>query len=122
MVSMSTFKVRLDEGMSDVSNDAISAVYPEYYSEVYPEMTALQMRIAGFRAKKDVHKSTLDDLDGYCASVERSAELTTPVLRRASSSVQSVPAMAFHETLAIGTISRLGLAEGPAISAQPLPV
>ena len=52
MVSMSTFKVRLDEGMSDVSSDAISAVYPEYYSEVYPEMTALQMRIAGFRAKE----------------------------------------------------------------------
>ena len=59
-----SFKVRLDEGMSDVSNDTISAVYPEYYSEVYPEMTALQMRIADFRAKKDVQRSTFDDLDG----------------------------------------------------------
>jgi hypothetical protein len=75
-----SFKVRLEEGMRGVSNDAISAVYPEYYTEVLPEMTALQMRIADFRCAKDVHKSTFTDLDSYCASVERVAELTNKVL------------------------------------------
>jgi hypothetical protein len=77
-----SFKVRLDKGMFGVSNDAIAAVYPEYYTEISREMTALQMQIAGFRAAKDVHKSTFDDLDAYCTAVERLAELTNQVLSR----------------------------------------
>jgi hypothetical protein len=77
-----SFKLRLEEAMRGVSNDAISAVYPEYYTKVHPEMFELQKQIAEFRSTKDVHKSTFEDLDAYCGSVERLAELTKQILTR----------------------------------------
>src|ERR1700693_913162 len=77
-----SYKLRLNEGMLNVSTDAISAVFPEYYTKVLLEMFELQNQIATFRSNKHVHESTFDDLDGYCRSVERLAELTKQVLTR----------------------------------------
>lgn len=66
-------KIKIFEAMQKISNEAIAAIFPEYYTNA-PEIEALNIAIAAHRGKKDVGDSTLDNLDGYLKSAEKVAE------------------------------------------------
>jgi hypothetical protein len=63
-------KLKIVEAMRNISNEAIAAVFPEYYTNA-PEIEALDNLIASHRSKKDVGDATLDNLDGYAQTAER---------------------------------------------------
>ncbi|MGI8436332.1 MAG: hypothetical protein ACR2NX_05445 [Chthoniobacterales bacterium] len=64
-----SYKVRLNKAMEGVSNEAISAVYREYY-DVIPEIEKVETRIVEHRKHKDQRRTTLDELEAYCSSIE----------------------------------------------------
>lgn len=74
-------KIRIQAAVRGVSNDAIVAVYKEYYNLV-SEVDAIDAKIAEHRKTKDVQRSTMDDLDAYCNDVDRLAHLSREVTQR----------------------------------------
>jgi hypothetical protein len=74
-------KIKIFEAMQKISNEAIAAIFPEYYTSA-PEIEALNIAIAAHRGKKDVGDSTLDNLDGYLKSAEKVAEFCRMALSR----------------------------------------
>lgn len=69
-------KIRIHEAMKDVSNEAIDAVYPDYYEHL-TEVERIDLEIAERRNNKDVGDTTLDNLNAYQAEVERLCKLVT---------------------------------------------
>ena len=67
-------KIRIAEAMTGVSNEAISAVYPEYYDHL-TEIERIDLEIADRRNEKDVGDPTLDNLNAYQVEVERLCKL-----------------------------------------------
>lgn len=76
-----SYKFRIDDAMRDISNEAISAVYPDYWKHVV-EMNQLDQKIALHRENKDEQRRKFEDLDEYCASIERVYELTNCVTEK----------------------------------------
>lgn len=76
-----SYKFRIDDAMRGISNEAISAVYPDYWKHLI-EMNNLDRTIATHRENKDEQRRKFEDLDEYCASIERVYELTNCVTEK----------------------------------------
>ncbi|HEV3244559.1 MAG TPA: hypothetical protein VGZ31_09120 [Chthoniobacterales bacterium] len=70
-----SFKLRIAEYMEGISNEAISAVYPNYYDHVV-EINQIDLQIVEHRKRKDIGKTTMQNMDDYSAVVDRLAELS----------------------------------------------
>lgn len=77
-----SYKFRLENAMTGLSNDAIAAVHPKYYENDLPEIYALEKKIAEHRNKKDEQNRTMQDLDDYCATVDRVNEISTVIIAK----------------------------------------
>lgn len=77
-----SYKFRIDNAMRGLSNDAIAAVHPDYYEKDLPEIYALEEKIAEHRDKKDEQNRTMQDLDDYCATVDRINEISTVIISK----------------------------------------
>lgn len=74
-------KVKLERAVEGFSNEALIAVYSEYFDHVV-EMDKLDEQITAHRASKDVSRSTLQVLDEYSTSVARMAEISRGAVAR----------------------------------------
>lgn len=74
-------KLALKQALDGISNDAISAVYPEYWQKI-PEFEVLDQKIAEHRNSKDVDDNTLAHLESYSALMERLYSLTQEFRQR----------------------------------------
>jgi hypothetical protein len=70
-----SWKLRINDYLKGVSNEAIKAVYPTYYTEHLPKLDDLDRLIAAHRERKDVVPTTLENLQEYETAVERLAEI-----------------------------------------------
>jgi hypothetical protein len=65
-----SLKLRIAEAMQNISNEAISAVYPEYYDHVV-ELNRIDEQIVEHRKNKDIGRTTMQNMDDYSAVVDR---------------------------------------------------
>jgi hypothetical protein len=82
-----SFKLRIWEYMEGISNEAISAVYPDYFEHV-AEINKIDSQIVEHRKAKDIGRTTMQNMDEYSAVVDRLAELSDIVTEKTP---------AFHE-------------------------
>jgi hypothetical protein len=64
-----SYKLKLSKATKNIPNEAIAAVYPKYY-EVIPEIEKVEERIVQHRKNKDQRRTTIEELDAYCSSIE----------------------------------------------------
>ena len=84
-----SLKDRIRGVFKDASNEAIDAVYPDYYTTVIPKVEELEERIAEHRNKKDIGaKSTLDNLNTYSNDVEVLVDLALNSEKRVGALMQ----------------------------------
>jgi hypothetical protein len=69
-----SWKLRIAAVTKDVPNEAIKAVYPDYWTHI-PELDKLDAQISEHRAKKDIGPLTNENLEQYSQSVLRVAEI-----------------------------------------------
>ena len=74
-------KIKTYEAMKGISNGAIAAVYPQYYTDAY-EFASIGDRIAGHRGKKDVGHPTLENLTEYANEAKKVSDIAKGVLTR----------------------------------------
>jgi len=70
-----SFKLRIAQAMDGISNEAISAVHPDYYTHVV-EINRIDSQIVEHRKAKDIGRTTMQNMDEYSAVVDRLAELS----------------------------------------------
>lgn len=68
-----SYRVRLVKAMEGISNEAIAAVYPTYWSE-FPEIDRLIAEIVEHRSKKDIGRETLAHIRSYFGTAKKVAE------------------------------------------------
>jgi hypothetical protein len=76
-----SFKLRIAEAMQGISNEAISAVHPDYYKHVV-EINKIDSQIVEHRKAKDIGRTTMQNMDDYSAVVDRLAELSDIVTEK----------------------------------------
>lgn len=74
-----SYKIRIDEAMSGISNEAISVVYPDFFRQGRGELNNLDKRLIEHRNAKDEQRTKMHNLDEYCASIERLSEISETV-------------------------------------------
>ena len=74
-----SYKIRIDKTMLGISNEAISAVYPEYFDHLI-EINELDEKLAEHRNAKDERRTKMSNLDNYCATIERLDELSKTII------------------------------------------
>lgn len=77
-------KLRINEAMKGVSNQAISEAFPEWWNQV-AKIDKLDQRIAEHRAAKDIGQFTNGNLEAYSKTVDEVYQLTLDVESRARS-------------------------------------
>lgn len=77
-----SYKFRIDKAMRRISNDAIAAVHPDYYTIDLPTIYSLESKIAEHRSRKDEQDRTMEDLDAYCDTVDRINKISTAIISK----------------------------------------
>jgi hypothetical protein len=80
-----SYKIKAAKAMDKISNEAIAAVYPDYYSHAI-EVDVLCEKVANHRNEKDVADDSLKNLENYAEDAKRVAEFC-------KKSLSHVPAM-----------------------------
>ena len=73
-----SFKIRISKAIEGISNEAITAVCPDYWQRIV-ELDEIDEQIASHRRNKDERRSTIENLDTYCLSIERLHELAKAI-------------------------------------------
>jgi len=74
-------KVLMKQAVDGINNEAITAVYPEYWERIV-EFDTLDAQVTGHRNEKDIGKNTLAHLESYSKVIDRLYELTQDFRRR----------------------------------------
>ena len=77
-----SYKLRIRDAMEGISNEAISAVYPAYYTAALPDVYEVENRITEHRQHKDERRTTMPDLDGYSETIDRLYAHNNDILQR----------------------------------------
>src|SRR5438132_9090535 len=77
-----SYKFRIRDAMEGISNEAIAAVYPEYYTTALVDVYAVENRIAEHRRHKDERRTTMPDIDDYSDTIDRLYSHNTDILQR----------------------------------------
>lgn len=74
-------KLRMKEALEGINNEALSAVYPEYWKRIQ-EFDELDIQVTAHRNAKDIGKNTLAHLESYSKVMERLHALTQDFRQR----------------------------------------
>jgi len=77
-----SYKLRINDAMQGISNEAIAAVYPEYHRNVLVDVNEIEVKIAEHRKSKDERRTKMHDLDEYCATIDRLYAHSNEIIRR----------------------------------------
>lgn len=74
-----SYKFRISAATAGIPPEAITAVYPQYYQCV-TEMNDIDQNIVAHRNAKDERRTSIAELDDYCASIERLHQLSQDIV------------------------------------------
>jgi len=66
----------------DFSNESITAIIPEYYKEIKPDVEDLHKKIAGFRSEKDVGHRNIGGFMEYAVRVDTLRKYHVDILKK----------------------------------------
>lgn len=79
---------KMETELKGFSTDTITAVLPNYYSEIKPKVLKISTKIAKIREEKDIGKLTLEEFTEYFEQVEQLKQYYSEIIDKKSSLIE----------------------------------